>query len=322
MNVLVTGANGFIGRALCSRLASDNKVVGVDITGPPDGALNIAWERADLTDSDSVAAVCEKYSPDVVIHCAGIAHQKIGAVDYATYMRVNSETTENLAKAAGKYNPDVQFIFLSSVSVYGEENLSMPVSEESECHPSSDYAVSKLDAERRLIALSDEGIIHNLIILRLAPVYDREWSLNLDRRVFAPKKVAYLRFGSGSQKMSALARSNLVDFIELLLKRSLQNSEVNILNVCDTEPYEFNTIIQVFKKSGIRPNRPVISVPLSPVWIATRIAGALFTNKKSWLHSCYDKLASDLVFDNGRMMKTGFKPVHSLETIFYAEITE
>ncbi|MFZ0451256.1 MAG: NAD-dependent epimerase/dehydratase family protein [Desulfatiglandaceae bacterium] len=50
MNILVTGANGFIGRALCSRLASDNKVVGIDITRPSDGALNIAWERADLTD--------------------------------------------------------------------------------------------------------------------------------------------------------------------------------------------------------------------------------------------------------------------------------
>ena len=120
MNVLVTGANGFIGRALCSRLASDNKMVGVDITGPPDGALNIAWERADLTDSDSVAAFCEKYSLDIVIHCAGIAHQKIGSVDAATYMRVNSKATETLAKAAVESNPDIKFIFLSSVSVYGE----------------------------------------------------------------------------------------------------------------------------------------------------------------------------------------------------------
>jgi len=90
MNVFVTGANGFIGRALCSRLASDNKVVGVDITGPSDGALNITWEQADppaspererwragLTDLDSVAAIRVKYFPDVVIHCAGIAHQKI-----------------------------------------------------------------------------------------------------------------------------------------------------------------------------------------------------------------------------------------------------
>ena len=75
--VLITGANGFIGSALCRRLASGNKVVGVDITGLADGALNIAWEQADLTDRDSVTAICEKHSPDVVIHCAGIAHQKI-----------------------------------------------------------------------------------------------------------------------------------------------------------------------------------------------------------------------------------------------------
>ncbi|NQT55360.1 MAG: NAD-dependent epimerase/dehydratase family protein, partial [Desulfobacteraceae bacterium] len=118
MNILITGANGFIGKALRIRLASGNKVIGVDITGPADGAFNIAYEQADLTDQDSVSVICEKYSPDVVIHCAGIAHQKIGAVDSATYMRVNSAATENLAKAAAKSNPGVCFIFFSSVSVY------------------------------------------------------------------------------------------------------------------------------------------------------------------------------------------------------------
>ena len=139
--------------------------------------------------------------------------------------------------------------------------------------------MSKLDAEKRLFALADEGIIRNLVILRLAPVYDRDWSLNLDRRVFAPKKLVYLRFGSGSQKMSALARPNLVDFIEFLVHRLTQinTDENNIknnltrqntlcnqrnlrINVCDAEAYEFNTIIQVFKKSGIRLDRPVHSI--------------------------------------------------------------
>ena len=363
MNVLVTGANGFIGRALCSRLASDNKVVGIDITGPSDGALNIAWERTDLTDSDSVAAICEKYFPDVVIHCAGIAHQKIGTVDSATYMRVNSEATENIAKAAAKSNPDVRFIFLSSVSVYGE-GLQMTsrkgakaqkrkdnngIGEDGECRPSSDYAVSKLDAERRLIALSDKGTLNSLVILRLAPVYDFDWSLNLDRRVFAPGKVAYLRFGSGSQRMSALARPNLVEFIKFLIHtpeeyaslsqvnstgrglrpgeivsefhRAGRLTQIKIFNVCDVDPYEFNTIIRVFQKSGIHQNRPVISIPLSPVWIATRIAGVLLPNKRNWLHSGYDKLASDLVFSNEKMLETGFRPVHSLETIFDSKIT-
>jgi len=256
MTILITGANGFIGKALRSRLASGNKVIGVDITGPADGTFNIAWEQADLADRDLAVAICDKYSPDVVIHCAGIAHQKIGVVDSATYMRVNSEVTENLAKAAAKSNPGVCFIFFSSVSVYGEHpqitqitqnkkdtsrksakaqrreeypqitrikrtkaNNDNAVDEDGECRPSSDYAVSKLDAERRLIALYDNGKLHNLVILRLAPVYDRYWSLNLDRRVFAPGKVAYLRFGSGSQRMSALARPNLVEFVEFLIRR-------------------------------------------------------------------------------------------------------
>ncbi len=366
---IITGAAGFIGRALCDRLASGNEIIGIDITAPQDKALNIAWERADLTDPDSMVAICKKYAPDVVIHCAGIAHQKVGAVDSATYMRVNSEVTENLAKAAAESNPDVCFVFLSSVSVYGEgphiasrkgakalkiENSNNGVSEDGKCWPSSDYAVSKLDAERRLVALYDEGIIHDLVILRLAPVYDHEWSLNLNRRVFAPGKLAYLRFGSGSQRMSALARPNLVEFIAHIVEsadgltqrrkgakgtnrrpetgdrenKELENGAqktadenyerrgLRIFNVCDVDAYEFDRIIRVFKKSGIQPNRSVISVPLFVVWFATRIAGVFFPKKRGWIHSCYDKLACDLVFDNGRMMGTGFRPVHSLETIF------
>ena len=344
MKVLITGAGGFVGRALCSRLASDNKVIGVYRRNKPVDSANIVWEQADLTDCNSVAAICEKYSSAVVIHCAGIAHQKIGSVNGATYMRVNSEATENLAKAAARVNPAVRFIFLSSVSVYGEgpaitsrkgakaqkrKNYN-GIGEESECQPSSDYARSKLDAERRLVGLSDEGIIHDLIILRLAPVYDRDWSFNLDRRVFAPGKLAYIRFGSGFQRMSALARPNLVDFIKALTESKLaadahghvgrrkeENTGVNIFNVCDEEACEFNRVIQVFKNSGIRPSRPVVPVPLPVVWLATRIAGGLLPDKRKWLHSCYDKLASNLVFDNGKMMGTGFKPRHSLETIFH-----
>ena len=60
----------------------------------------------------------------------------------------------------------------------------------------------------------------------------------------------------------------------------------------------------------------MISVPLSFVWVATRIAGCFLRNKREWVYSCYDKLASDLLFDNGRMLKTGFRPRYFLETIF------
>ena len=317
MNILITGSAGFIGSELCAHLSADNTIIGVDITERPDRPANITWEQADLTDGDSARAICEKYSPDVVIHCAGIAHQKIGSVDSAIYMRVNSEATENLARAASRVNPDVRFIFFSSVSVYGEDNLSVPVSEEDPCHPSSDYAASKLDAEKKLAVLVDKGALNELVILRLAPVYDREWSLNLDRRVFAPRKLAYLRFGPGSQEMSALARPNLVAFIEYMLQTN-ECPSLRIFNVCDAKPYTFNAIIKAFRESGVHPDKPLIPVPLPPVWGATRLAGIFFsdTGKRGWIHSCYNKVASDLVFDNRAMLETGFRPVHSLETIF------
>ena len=86
MNILITGANGFIGSALCRRLASGNKVIGVYHKKRPVSSANIVLEQADppatrcealragLTDCDAVVTICEKYSPDVVLHCAGIAH--------------------------------------------------------------------------------------------------------------------------------------------------------------------------------------------------------------------------------------------------------
>ena len=172
MNLLTTGANGFIGRALCDKLSPDHKVIGIDIAERPDKPSKIAWEQASITDNDSVAAICDKYAPDVVIHCAGIAHQKMGSVDRETYIKVNSEATENLAKAAARTNPELLFVFLSSISVYGEgpqitqitqngkgKTQDNGVGEDLPCHPSSDYAYSKLDAERRLLSLHEKGIL-------------------------------------------------------------------------------------------------------------------------------------------------------------------
>jgi nucleoside-diphosphate-sugar epimerase len=313
---MITGASGFIGSALCAGLSSPGQLIGVDIVKTNINNPDVSWVQADLTVQDSLINIFECISPNIIIHCAGIAHQKIGTINANTYLKVNSETTEILVKSAAAANPNVHFIFLSSISVYGESHINQPVLENAGCSPSSDYAFSKLDAERRLVRLYEEGLFRKLTILRLASVYDREWSFNLDRRVFAPKKITYLKFGKGSQRLSALARPNLVEFVEYLLQNTTTDRSIEIMNVCDTEPYSFNEIILAFKKSGIFSKRPTVRVPLSIVWLVTRAAGLALRSKKDWLKSCYDKLASDLVFDNSKMIMTGFKPRHTLKTIF------
>lgn len=322
--ILLTGSNGFIGAALKAHLCTQFEVLGVDssaYTGA--GQTDSGY---DLTDVDSIKELCHQFNPDVVIHCAGIAHQKIGRVDSSEYFHVNSFATENLAIAASAVNTDVRFVFLSSISVYGENDTQEPIKENDQCCPSSDYACSKLDAERRLRKLHSDGILKNVDILRLAPVYDSEWSLNLERRVFAPGKLAYIKFGDGKQKMSVLSRQNLVCFIlhrlnqaELFRNKVYIEPECVIFNVCDKNPCSFSEIINVFRCSYHQPDRMVMTVPLGLVWGVTRLAALIFNNKRKWLHSCYDKLAHSLVFDNTQMLTTGFEPTHTLESIYLSD---
>ncbi|MCK5097988.1 MAG: NAD-dependent epimerase/dehydratase family protein, partial [Desulfobacteraceae bacterium] len=286
----------------------------------PDSESKFVSVKGDITEIDLLDKLCKGYKPDIIIHCAGIAHQRFSSVNLDEYHLVNSYATENLAKAAIKANPDVYFMFLSSISVYGEDRIKGIVSENDVCNPSSDYAKSKLDAEKRLIKLYDAGLLKKLDILRLAPVYDSEWALNLDRRVFAFKKLAYIKFGSGEQEMSAVSRQNLVDFIKYRVnqaKDSTQdNSHYNIFNVCDHEPYKFTEIIRVFKRSEHQPDRLVLCIPLVFVWFASRFAGLVLKNKQDWIYSCYDKLAGSLIFDNKKMLETGFNPKYDLESVF------
>ncbi|SCY91101.1 NAD-dependent epimerase/dehydratase family protein [Desulfoluna spongiiphila] len=319
--ILLTGSNGFIGSALKAHLCTQFEVFGVDNRGHTGAGQTDSGY--DFTDVDSIKALCYQYRPDVVIHCAGIAHQKIGSVESSEYFHVNSFATETLAIAASAVNTDVRFIFLSSISVYGENGTQDPIRENDQCFPSSDYAWSKLDAERRLRKLFSDGILKHVDILRLAPVYDSEWSLNLERRVFAPGKFAYVKFGDGNQKMSVLSRQNLASFIshrlnqdEFLSKDASTNPACTVFNVCDRNPSSFCDIINVFRRSQHQPDRIQITVPLGFVWGLTQLAALIFKNRRQWLHSCYDKLSYSLVFDNTQMLMTGFVPPHTLESVF------
>lgn len=315
--LLVTGATGFIGRAVCRRFRSEYRLVTLARhlrLNPYPDEIPV---QADITDEKAVRQVCETYLPDVVIHCAGLAHLGIFSSRCSKISdQINSRAAKNLAYHAGTTHPDVQFIHLSSISVYGEQFDTESMHETSLCSPAGSYAQSKYQAENHLIQLYDTRCLNRLDILRLAPVYDHGWTLNLDKRVFGPAKLCYLRFGSGNQKMSALARENLVDFLAYRLTHAPVHRHCNIFNVCDARPYSFNEMIQVFQSSCLQPRRPVFQVPLPAVFLAAKLAGKVLRRHADRIDSFYDKLAKDLICDNTQMLDTGFTPEKNLWTVF------
>lgn len=317
--VLITGASGFIGSRLCRHFVGEAKVVCVE--GPSGSRSKMPAEyesvRADITDRRQLTAICERYRPDIIIHCAGIAHQSLGSsVAADAYYRVNRDASVSLAGIAADINPDLYFIYLSSVSVYGEDSSGRRKDESCECLPFTPYARSKLGGESGLIEMWESGALSRLDILRLAPVYSREWSLNFEKRVFGPLKLCYVRFGSGDQKMSALALPNLINFIQYRIVNQSLGNFCQTFNVTDGQNYSFNEIIRVFKRSEQHPDRLTVWIPLGLVWFGTKLLTRLFKGKKRWALSCYDKLAGSIVFDNKKMLETGYIPTCNLETTF------
>ena len=315
--ILVTGAGGFVGRRVVAAFSKD-RVIACDLF--PAGQMNLPeshiWEMLDIGKKKAVADLFNRYAPDIVIHCAGIAHQKIVAVSKTDYFAVNSLSTQTLAKCAVQANPEVHFVFLSSISVYGEKHGAMAVKETADCLPTSDYAQSKLDAEKRLQKLYSSGELKKLDILRLAPVYDRNFCINIEKRVYSPKKLFFLKFGPGTQRMSVLSRKNLVRFIRFRAGQKLEDRFCEVLNICDKTPCTFKEIIDIFKQSSLQPGHFTLRIPLFLVKAMVIIAGRIFKARSSWIASCYDKLAKDLVFDNGKMLETGYRPEDSLRSVF------
>lgn len=137
MNILVTGANGFIGSSLIERLAaSGHQCDGLDIVFSKELPLRKAYQ----IDLSKEFQLDEEY--DYVFHLGAYNVTHVGDKDREKYQKINVEGTRNLLKACRIKN----FIFLSTVKVYRQEDGN--IDEDSVLLPISDYAQSKLDAEK------------------------------------------------------------------------------------------------------------------------------------------------------------------------------
>lgn len=149
--VLIAGAGSYIGMQLAAHLLQSEKeyeVRQLDVQKPFDASAFAGW--------------------DVVVHVAGIAHQKETAENAPLYQAVNCDLALKVARMA-KAQGVGQFVFLSSMSVYGLTHGH--ITAQTRPAPTTHYGKSKWAAEQGLQLLADESF--RVAVLRPPMVYGR-----------------------------------------------------------------------------------------------------------------------------------------------------
>jgi len=224
MNVLVTGAAGFLGSAIVRQAISAGlAVIATDQTAGTK-LSGVDFVPADILDRLGLTKAFA--GVDCVCHVAGLAHifNRSDALD-APFHTVNVVGSENVAQAA--ISAGVQhFIFISSVSLYG--GVSRGKDEDSDCNPESPYAQSKLQAEQRLISLCQKEAV-NLTVLRLATLYGEEDPGNVARLMRSIERGRFIWVGQGDNFKSLLYREDAARACLAVIRAPA--SGINIYNV-------------------------------------------------------------------------------------------
>lgn len=242
MKILITGVYGIVGSYLCNKLKEEHEIIGLGRKENYDECQK--YYSCDITNKEELENIIKENSDiDIIIHCAALAHNKGNDLSKDRFMKVNYEATTYLTDLSNNYLNLKNFIFISTISVYGEELNKSIYKEEDECNSRSPYAVAKKKSEDYI----RENCESNYTMLRLAPVYSREFRLNIERRTLI-KGIPY-KVGSGKQKLSLCNINNIYRAVDYIINNYDQEKN-EIYNVSDREVYEFNELLKFNNKKA------------------------------------------------------------------------
>lgn len=237
MIVLITGSNGFIGRAISLRMQKENYTV-------------YEWSREGLflNNSKIQSFVIEKpedaekvlliVKPDIVMHCAGSADVNYSVQHPYEDLSSNYITTHNILFAMKKTGVTSRFVLFSSAAVYGNP-VKLPMSEEEPIHPLSPYALHKRAAEEVCLYMN-KNYHMDVKILRLFSVYGP----GLKKQIFwdmyhKVKESGRLNLmGSGEESRDYIYIDDLVEAVILVALDEGRDIIYNIANGEETTIYK------------------------------------------------------------------------------------
>lgn len=293
MNLLFSGASGFLGHNILPLLKNKYTVKTVGLTSLDNYIVNL---------STDIPKFIEKQ--DIVLHAAGKAHSiPKTEKEKQLFFDINLQGTKNLCTALENSGIPKAFIFISTVAVYGcdfGESIT-------EAHPLSGttpYALSKIRAEKYL-----EGwcAMHNvkLSILRPSLIAGSNPPGNLGAMINGIKSGRYFSIAGGKAKKSVLMVQDIANLVPLLVEKG------GIYNVCDTYQPTFKELEAVIC------NQLNKRMPLSiPYWLAKGMAkvGDLIGEKAPINSLKLRKITKSLTFSNEKAVRElEWQPMNVLE---------
>jgi nucleoside-diphosphate-sugar epimerase len=197
MNILITGASGFVGQNLVTFLKEREVKI---------ATVSLRDEKTLLIAADTTT----------VIHLAGKAHDLKKVSNEAAYFEVNTELTKRVYERFCESNADT-FIYMSSVKAVADNPLSV-VNGETVATPITPYGKSKLAAEQYLVENQKSGT--QLYILRPCMIHGPNNKGNLNLLYQLVQKGIPYPLGSFSNQRSYLSVDNLCFIINELIQRT------------------------------------------------------------------------------------------------------
>jgi nucleoside-diphosphate-sugar epimerase len=254
MRVLVTGASGFIGRAVCRELSERGHDIAALVRragSEPPGTKPVT---GDLADEDSISAGIEGGGPDCVIHLAAeIATQR----DARRIQEVNVAGTRALLEACERAGVR-RFVFASTV-VTGDAHGRL-LDEESELPVETTYGRSKQEGERMVRTAGLEGVV-----IRPSHVYGPGgWYVNeLIAQLRRPGRLAVI--GSGENWWDVVRERDVATAMVDAAERAPAGATYHVVDDRPIPFYEFMSLTA--SNLGLGPPRRV------PVWLARLARG-------------------------------------------------
>jgi nucleoside-diphosphate-sugar epimerase len=291
--ILVTGASGFLGRAVIAAFAKDGHAVRAAVRQTPVPPFTTGIEVA--THRDYVEGVDWPSlldGMDFVVHLAGIAHTGPG-IDPALYDRVNRRATEEAANAAARGGIQ-RFVFVSSIRAQCGAAADHVLSERDPPQPTDPYGRSKLAAEAEVQA---SGV--PFTILRPVLLYGRGVKGNFATLVRAARSPWPLPVKQFTNRRSFLGTDNFVSALSFVLSRPDTAGEIYVAADPGPAPTLCELIATLRKGNGRRPL--LLPLPTALVEKPLRLMG----RQDLWM-----RLGCDLRADPAKLIAAGWRPLH------------